>query len=397
MTVQEKEMRSILLNSPIQFPIDKPYAYYEKLRKESPIYRASPLQWVFTEYEDAMALLQHPLCSHWGQDPGTQMMMFGGQGIFAKTLFAYAPDANLPYRKKIMHGLAAKNLKFEVDAMNEEARRILNTLKGRTDINYMRDYAHPYTFNTISRIIGVPEDQIAMLTDLVSSLENGYFSFIFNQNVSGNGLRFIEFLKDLIREKREHPDDDLCSALVQACDDNEDEESFILSLLMLLFYAGHDNMMNFLGNAIIGLNEHKSRQEELRATPEKTDATIDELLRYDSPVQFFLLFAKDDIPYKGKNIRAGSQLLICVGAANRDPKTFENPNDIVIGRKPAHISYGAGAYRCIGAKLAQIQAAAGIRNFLELTESYSVSQVQWRMAPFVQRGPTSLKLNVVFR
>lgn len=387
----------MLLNSPIQFPIDKPYAYYQKLRKESPIYRASPLQWVFTEYEDAMALLQHPLCSHWGQDPGTQLMMFGGQGTFAKTLFAYAPDANLPYRKKIIHGLAAKNLKFEVTAMREEARRILENLKDKKEIDYMRDYAHPYTFNTISRIIGVPEDQIAMLTSLVSQLENGYFSFIFDQNVTGAGLQFINFLKDLIRQKRLHPDDDLCSGLVEACDDNEDEESFILSLLMLLFYAGHDNMMNFLGNAVYALDEHKAQQQELRATPEKTDATVDELLRYDSPVQFFLLFAKDDIPYKGKNIRAGSQLLICVGAANRDPKAFENPESIVIGRKPVHISYGAGAYRCIGAKLAQIQAATGIRTFLEMTESYSVEQVQWRRAPFVQRGPTTLKLNVTFK
>lgn len=394
---QEKSVRSILLNCPIQFPVDRPYAYYEKLRRENPIYRASPIQWVFTEYEDAISLLQNPLCSHWGQDPDTQLMMFGGQGMIAKTLFAFAPDANLPYRKKIVHGLAAKNLKFETEAMNSEAIKIMEKLNGKKEIDFMKDYAHPFTFNTISRIIGVPENDIAKLTALVSSLPNGYFHFIFNSEITGSGLEFINFLKSLIRLKRDSPENDLCSALVEACDANNDDESFVLSLLILLFYAGHDNMMNFLGNAIYALSEHKNEESELRSNPDYVDASIDEMLRYDSPVQFFLLFAKDDFNYKGKTIKAGSQLLVSVGAANRDPKVFENPNNIVLGRKPLHISYGAGAYRCIGAKLAQLQAAAGIRKFIELTNSYTVNAVNWRTSPFVQRGPTSLKLNLVFK
>jgi cytochrome P450 len=397
MTAQERETMSMLLSSPIQFPIDKPYSYYEKLRRESPIYRASPLQWVFTEYDDAISLLQNPLCSHWGQDEETQGVLFGGQGIFAKTLFAFAPDANLPYRKKIIHGLAAKNLRFDVGMMNMQADELLHDLKRKKQFDFMRDYAHPYTFSTISRIIGVPEKDVVRLVSLVSSLEHGYFSFILNQNVTGDALEFINNLRKLIKLKQGNPDDDLCSALVEACQENDDDESFILSLLMLLFYAGHDNMMNFLGNAIYALHEQQLVQQELRLNPEKVDGCIDELLRYDSPVQFFLLFAKDDIPFKGKNIRAGSQLLVCIGAANRDPKAFENPDQIVIGRKPAHLSYGAGAYRCIGAKLAQMQASIGIRKFIELTNSYTVEQVKWRSTPFIQRGPTKLMLKVDFK
>lgn len=397
MNLQQQEAFALLSEPPIQFPVNNPYSFYNSLRKESPIYRASPLQWVFTDYDDAVALLQNPLCSHWGQDPDTQMMMFGGQGAFAKTLFAFAPDSNLPYRKKIMHGLAAKSLRFEVESMQKQADDLLRGMRHKKEIDFMLDYAHPYTFSTISRIVGVPEKEINNLVNIVASLKHGYFGFIVSPEATGTGADFLNFMRSLIEYKKLHPGEDLCSALIETCHSEKEDDSFILSMLLLLFYAGHDNMMSFMGNAICALHEHPTTQEALRQSPERVDGCIDELLRYDSPVQFFLLFAKDDISLKGKNIRAGSQLLVCVGAANRDPKVFKNPDQIDLDRKPSHLSYGTGAYRCIGARLAQLQAATGLRKFIEATVSYSIDKIRWRHTPYIQRGPVALNLQINFK
>ncbi|UOQ72925.1 cytochrome P450 [Hymenobacter cellulosilyticus] len=104
------------------------------------------------------------------------------------------------------------------------------------------------------------------------------------------------------------------------------------------------------------------------------------------------------IPLGTKTIAAGSQILICVGAANRDPSVFTNPDGLDLTRKPAHLSYGTGAYRCIGARLAHMQAGTALSKFIARTTAYAPIKggTNWRTAPYVQRGPSSVKLQVTW-
>lgn len=389
---------SFLVGAPMPIPTVDPYPAYHKVRKENPIYRVSPTQWVITGYQDAISLLQNPLCSHWGQDSETQAILFSGKSAVAKTLFAFAPDSGLPYRKNVMHALAGKNLKFDGKAMQEQADQLLDKLVGKEEIDFIRDYAHPLTFETISRIIGIPEEDIPELSETVAELDGMYLGLIYNPVATGAGGLFLSFLRTFIEQKKANPGDDLCSALIDACRREEEDESFILSMLILLFYAGHDNMMNFLGNAILALDKHQPEQAILREQPARAYECVDELLRYDSPVQFFLLFAKGPIPLGTKTIAAGSQILICVGAANRDPSVFTNPDGLDLNRKPAHLSYGTGAYRCIGARLAHMQAGTALSKFIARTTAYAPVNggTVWRTAPYVQRGPSSVKLHVTW-
>ena len=357
------------------------------------------MQWVITGYEDAVSLLQNPSCSHWGQDTETQTMLFSGRGAVAKTLFAFAPDSGLPYRKRVMHALAGKNLRFEAKSMRTQADTLLANLNGQEEIDFIKDYAHPFTFETISRIIGIPDDDIGDLSKIVSEINGMYLELIYNPVSTGPGGVFLDFLRDFVAHKKTAPGDDLCSALIDACRKEDEEDSFILSMLVLLFYAGHDNMMNFLGNAVIALNSHQAEQVALRQQLVQMSECIDELLRYDSPVQFFLLFAKQAVTLRKKTIPAGSQLLICIGAANRDPSAFSRPDSLDWTRKPAHLSFGTGAYRCIGARLAQLQAGTGLSSLLAWTDAYSPvdNGTIWRTAPYVQRGPSSLRMHVSWK
>lgn len=388
---------AMLQKPPVQFPIDNPYPDYSKMREETPILRVSPMQYVVSEYAAAMELLQSPHISHWGQDPLTQAMLFSGQSAMSKTLFAFAPDSGLPYRKRVLHGLAAKNLKFEGEGMAAHAQNLLRELATRNNIDFMADYAHPYTFQTISRIIGVSDDQIAPFTAIVGDLlkHGGYMRLISYPDYDGSAGPFMEFINQLIADKRANPGDDLTTALAETAAEAKESEQFILNLLILLIYAGHDNMMNFLGNALHALSEQEGAKQALLQNPDQAHECLDELLRIDSPVQFFLLFAKENFVLQGQRIKEGSMITVNIGAANRDPKAFPDPDLIDMDRKPAHLSYGAGAYRCIGARLAQMQGGTGIAEFFRAISDYSIKEpVKWRTHPFVQRGPLELPMQI---
>jgi cytochrome P450 len=383
--------------SSVSYPFDDPYPWYKSLNDKSPLSRISPGQWMVTGYDEALFFLQSPDCSHWGQDIESQSMMTPVQKAIAKTLHALAPGNDLLYRKTIMHQLAGKNLKIEDTYIQDVSDRILKRIKSDATIELMSTYAHPFTFHVISRMIGVPEDKISALSNHIEKLNGSYLDYMSGSR-ENQDVYFLKFLEELISEKSKKPENDLCSLLVNASRQNNEEPFFTISMLILLFYAGHENMMNFIGNAVIALHNNPMLQKQLRANPEVITDFIDELLRFDSPLQFIVLFTKEDIERHGKFIPAGSQVLVGVGAANRDPKVFENPDQLEFTRKPNHLSFGAGAFRCIGSKLARLEGAIAIRSLLTNSSSFdfTTQNITWRKGNFVQRGPLSLTLNIMW-
>ncbi|WP_428224797.1 cytochrome P450 [Flavobacterium sp.] len=390
----EKDLiKTFLGGIPSFYNNNNPYKDYKKMRDKLPIQRLSPMRWLVMKYEDAVSIMQNPSVSHWGQDTQTQYALFGKQSTMSKTMYAYAPEIDSPHRKKVLHGLAARNLKFEKEAMILTAQKYIQECLKKEKFDFVNDFANPYTFETISRIIGIPESDIAELTAIVSKLKFGYLTLINNLNPEDAVEKeFILFLKNFIAKKATALEDDLASALIESCKAVGESNDFALCLLIFLFYAGHDNMMNFLGNGFIALYENQSIYQQLKTQPELIPNTIDELLRYDSPVQFSLLFAKNDIQLNNIKIVAGSQILVCIGSANRDPEKFENPDEIVLNRTPQHLSYGHGAYRCIGARLAQLQSATAFEVLIDqlAIDQLKISNTSWKKEQYIQRGPKKI-------
>lgn len=391
-------VKSFLGDIPKLFNPKSPYKDYKKIRDKSPLYRISPMRWMVMKYEDAVFLMQNPSVSHWGQDTETQFALFGKQkSMVSKTMYAYAPEIDSPYRKNVLHGLAARNLKFEKEEMQASAEKILKDCKQKGKFDFINDFAHQYTFQTICKIIGIPEEDILILTDLVTKLNNGYLKLINNLDSTDPEERnFISFLRNFIQKKEKALDKDLASALIESCMATEESSDFALCLLIFLFYAGHDNMMNFLGNGFLTLYENPHIFNQLKNTPQLIPNSIDELLRYDSPVQFFMMYTKNDIMIRNTKISAGSQLLVCAGSANRDPEKFENPDEIRVDRNPQHLSYGFGAYRCIGARLAQLQSATAFEvliNNLNI-EDLVVTNHGWKDEHYIQRGPKKITVKI---
>jgi len=378
--------------------MDNPYPWYSSMRELSPIHKITNGQILVTGHKYAKFLLTHPACSHWGQNSDTQAFMSTIQKEIAKTLYSLSIESGKPYRKTIMHKMAARSLKIREEEIHETAQSILDGLKNQTAIEFMHDYAHKFTFTTIAKVIGVPDSKIKKISDVAGKMGGAYLDCIIGESDTSLGQEFIELLSDFLTEKRKSKDDKLASLLIELCEEEDEEEEFIISLIILLFYAGHENMMNFMGNSIIALNNHKDFQQSLRDDPKIISSVVHELLRYDSPLQFIMLLSEDRIKIDEYEIPPGNQLLVSVAAANRDPLVFEDPDNLILDRKGEYLSFGAGSFRCIGARLAQIQAEIGLSLFLKNIKEFEIisEDLIWNESTFVQRGPKHLPLKLTW-
>lgn len=384
-------------NAP-SYSVADPYPWYQWLQQESSVYKTPDGSWMITGYEEAEMLLQDKRCSHWGQDNTTFQHMPPLEKAIAQTLHALSPEGNPPFRKQLMHQLAAKNLNIDSEGMKIQADKILDKLTAYPQFEFMNDYAHPFTFGIICHIMGVPLDEIYAFSDITAGLKGGYLSFISEkiqtETENKQGRLFIDIIRRLIAIKSKTPGNDLCSTILAICPLKENESS-IISLIVLLFYAGHQNMMNFMGNALLALQGKTAAQKMLRESLPFAIESVDELIRYDSPLQYILLLTREAINLHGNIIPAGSRLLINVGAANRDPAKFKDPDELILTRKPVHLGFGSGTFRCIGARLAQIQGGVGLHRFFTYVNSYSPVQnsISWNNFA-VQRGPSSILLAI---
>ena len=381
-----------------------PYPFYHDLRQTSPLWRVPQGYWLVTTHADSLALLCDPKCDHWGQKMSGESGDDSTRAALAESLLALSPDRAGPVRLAVMNGLSCRNQDELMREMSDRADEILRSLRPRDAFDAVSDYAHPFTFGSICRVMGVPSPDIPTLCETAAKLQGKYIKYVsgrFRSDLSDGPMKdFIDYFQKLLMSKRRDPGDDLISALIaqlrteQAAQAND---RLLLSLTLLLLYAGHQNMMNFIGNAILALARNPESCAPLRRNPELIDDLVIELLRFDSPVQHILLVAREEITLHGRSIKPGEIILVGVGAANRDPDAFANPDELDIDRRPkTQLAFGAGAYRCIGARLAQIQAATVLDRFLAHIADFHVTQEQlrWHSSPIIQRGLQALPLSV---
>ena len=375
--------------------------YYHRLKNGASISQVNPYTWVISGYEDACYFLNNPNCLHWGEDLAVSANLPSLEQAIAATLHNLGPGVQFPYRKQVMHRLAARSLRLDEEKMSVDAERMIQSLKSKNEMDFIADFAHPFTFGIISRIIGFHDAQCEAVSEIVANIEGGYLSLIDykNRSLTPEGESFVGHLRELIEEKKENSGNDLCSALLETSNDEADQEQFLISMLTLLFYAGHQNMMNFLGLAILSMHEQPRVLDTFRSDPSVLNKSIDELIRYDSPLQYIIVVAKDDFIYKDHKIKAGNQLMVAVGVANRDAAFVDNADKIIPRRQPKHLGFGVGAFRCIGARLAHLESFLGLNTWLQHTVSYTpiLEDVRWRTVPMVQRGPGYLPVRVQWK
>jgi cytochrome P450 len=259
-----------------------------------------------------------------------------------------------------------------VEAMRPRIQEIVNELLDRVvptgTMDIIADLAYPLPVTVICEMLGVPVPDQGPIrqwsTDLARSLDA--VGLPGDPEIAARGTQarhaLGEYFRGLIPERRQHPRSDLLSALIAAEEAGDRlTESELLAMCVLLFVAGHETTVNLIGNGVLALLNHPGELRRLQEDPTLTPSAVEELLRYDSPVQRTARIPSTEVEIDGRKIKPGAVVVAAIGAANRDPTKFVDPDRLDLGRRDnRHVSFGFGIHACLGAPLARLEAQVAI-------------------------------------
>lgn len=243
----------------------------------------------------------------------------------------------------------------------------------------------PLPCNVIAAILGVPvedwlklyhwSDELSNILDPLRSLED-------YEQMNRVALEFTNYFKTLIPQRQKSPQQDLLSALITVKEqDNKLSEEEIISVCMLLFFTGEETTVNLIGNGMLALLRHPQQMQQIKTQPMLIQSAVEEILRYDSPIQITTRVATEDIDLDGITIRVGEKVLVVLGAANRDPAQFPDPDRFDITRvNNSHLAFADGIHYCLGAALTRIEGEIAINALVQQLPDLQLSQdkVEWR-------------------
>ncbi|MFD5492488.1 cytochrome P450 [Streptomyces sp. NPDC127091] len=264
----------------------------------------------------------------------------------------------------------------------------------------LTDVAEPLPVAVIAEMLGIPESDRAPLRPWSADICGMY-----ELNPSGESaekavrasVEFSDYLRELIAERRAKPGDDLISGLIAAHDEDDDRltEQEMISTCVLLLNAGHEATVNSTVNGWWALFRHPDQLAALRADHSLVPTAVEELMRYDTPLQLFERWVLDDIEIDGTVIPRGAEIAMLFGSANHDPAVFADPARLDLTRADnPHISFSAGIHYCIGAPLARIELAASMTALLEQAPTLRLAEEPKRTPNFVIRGLEGLTVEV---
>jgi cytochrome P450 len=250
--------------------------------------------------------------------------------------------------------------------------RLLDKVQGARSMDVIDDLAYPLPVTVICEMLGVPlDDQNAIRgwsSDIARSLDA--IGLMADPDIVARGVaarrNLTEYFRRLLPERRQHPKADLLSLLI-AVEEQGDKlnEGELLAMCLLLFIAGHETTVNLIGNGTLALLEHPDQMADFKDDPTLIPSAIEELLRYDSPVQWTARITNADVEAGGRKIPSGSMVIAAIGAANRDPSHFPDPDRLDIARADnRHVSFGFGIHFCLGAPLARVEGQIALGTLL---------------------------------
>lgn len=346
-----------------------PYPLLHRLRTDDPVHFSAFINgWVLTRYADAITFLRDRRFSRVAF-LDKMRAKFGDQPIL--DLQAGELAFNDPPNHAMLKGLAAKAFSPNAIAAarpNLEARveEVLDGLAGAGHMDVIADFAYPLPADAISAMVGVPRTDWAMLRGFVDGviLSRGIVRTPAMMAEGDRSARqFFEYLRALVKERRARPQADLMSAMMTAEERGlrlTDDQ--VVTMAEQLFTAGHGTTRNLIGSALLALMQNPQEFSRLRENPQLIESAIEEALRYDSPTQApNPQVATDDLKIGGRKISRGEVVTVLIGAANRDPAKFPDPDRFNVSRADGeHLAFSHGAHYCLGASLARLQAQIAV-------------------------------------
>ncbi|MFJ3253142.1 cytochrome P450 [Streptomyces sp. NPDC086771] len=343
-----------------------PYPYYEKLRAAGPVHTVRTDEfdrvWLVVGYDEARAALADPrFAKDWRGLPGAPAE---SDPIFLNLL-----ELDAPRHTRLRRLVAREFTARRVEALRPRVQQITDELldamvpAGRADL--VDALAFPLPMTVICELIGVPD----LDRDAFRLLSNGVVTPTSPEGEMEAVRAMNEYLGELIEDKRRSPGDDLMSALVRTRDEDGDSLSpdELVGMAFLLLVAGHETTVNLIANGVRALLGHPEQLAALLVDPELIGGAVEEMLRYDGPVENSTLrFPREPVRIGQRVIPAGVPVLVSLAGADRDPARYPEPDTFDIRRDAqGHLAFGHGMHFCVGAPLARMEGRIAIRTLLQ--------------------------------
>ncbi len=370
----EQLARAFQLTSvPADF-IDDPYRYYALLRRHDPIHELERGALLLTRYEDVVSLYRDPRAS---SDKKAEFRpKFGASPLYehhTTSLVFNDPPLHTRVRRLIMGALnqrAILRMEADVAALVDH---LLDQMAAKQAPDLIDDFAAEIPVEVIGNLLEVPRDERSPLRgwslSILSALEPAPTPDLLDRG--NDAVRdFLAYLKTLVAERRKQPRDpesDVLTRLIQGEIDGERlTETELLHNCIFMLNAGHETTTNLIGNGVHALLTHRREFERLRAGPGLVASAVEELLRFESPLQLNNRVTTAPTEIGGRSFPVGTFITLGVGAANRDPAQFPDPDRLDVGRKPnRHIAFGHADHACAGMNVARLEARIAIGRIVD--------------------------------
>ena len=383
-----------------------PYPFYAQLRSQDPVHWDEAMGfWVLTRYADVASVYNDSRFSRaQGLTGGFQRLPESEQRIAEPVYHAFSktmPYADPPYHTRL-RGLVNKAFTPRVvEQMRPHIQRIVDDLleavQARGQMDVIHDLAYPLPIIVIAEMLGLPAEERQRLKgwsdDLFAVLGTVRHSPDLMERASQSLGEMTDYVVALSEERRAQPKEDLLTALVTVVDQGErlTREELVANVSVLLG-AGHETTANLIGNGVLALLRNPDQMQKLRDDPALVSSVVEEIMRYDNPVQIVYRSASEEVEMEGKRIGPRQLVNMVLGAANRDPAQFSEPDRFDVTRDEGrHVGLGLGIHFCLGAPLARLEGQIAfttlVRRFPQLR--LAGDSLEWQEHPTF-RGLKSL-------
>ena len=382
-----------------------PYPVFRRLRATAPVWKAPFGRWFLTGYEDTVLLLRD---RHFGKDystPEALVRRFGPTAMqepavveLTHMMLMRDPPDHTRLRGLVTKAFTARRIEALRGNVQQLTDRLLDQVVARRRMDAIRDLAFPLPVLVICELLGIPGPDRERFVNGASSgaalLNPAPPTRAELDSANAGTLASGAYFESLFEQRRRDPQDDLITQLVQAEEAGDRLTTAELRAnVSLLFAAGHETTVNLIGNGLYSLLRHRGQWQALLDDPKLVPNAIEEILRFESPVQAVGRTVAEPIELSGMALEKHAIVVSLVGGANRDPAVFEDPERFDVTRKDLRpLSFGGGIHFCLGAQLARIEAAVVFETILRRLPNLRLVEPdhpKWRPS-FVLRGLTEL-------
>ena len=382
------------------------YPLYHRLRELAPVHLSShPLMpgiWLLTRLDDVLAIYRNPRAV---SNPRTaEHFNHGGRGgafyrMLSEMMLFLEPEQHAFVRRIVMAAFTPRALAQVAPLTQEYADRLLDEVADAGSMDVVVDFAYQLPIRVIGHLLGVPDAEMGVIERHAYDFARGSEPAVEvdertrRADVAAEG--FGAYFADLVARRRADPGDDVLSALVSAEDGGERLSlEQVVATAVLLLQAGHETTTDMLGNGLVALFRNPDQLAWLRRNPDRVGEAVEELLRYDPTNQMNNRLLLDDVVIDDHVLPAGDQVAVVIGAANRDPAHFPEPDRLKLDRPiRQHAAFGYGAYYCVGATLARTELRVALSTLFDRLPGLrpATDGFAWR-STLRNRGPARLEV-----